>query len=183
MGTTVNDPRCRRCGWQREALRHYEGPLNADFDHAFDYPEKPESTPTFTLDALERWATEELSSWHWSGNEGLLRQDRRDLARYALALREAHAEEVAEFNAGYEAMKAGQPCDAEPAGTKYDVWHNGWAWAAHDCNAAARIAALEAERAQLVAQFENCGDCRDCFEECNPGASEAILGGQKEGGQ
>jgi len=39
-----------------------------------------------------------------------------------------HAEEVAEFNAGWQAAMDSLPPD-EPANTKHDVWLAGYAWA------------------------------------------------------
>ena len=45
-------------------------------------------------------------------------------------LNRERSEETAEFNAGYEAAKRGEP-DNEPSGCKYDVWSIGWAWGKH----------------------------------------------------
>ena len=51
--------------------------------------------------------------------------------------------EVAEFNAGYDAAKRGDPESAEPTDTRFDVWVAGYAWGKFD--------QLKAERAALAA--------------------------------
>lgn len=54
---------------------------------------------------------------------------RRGLAEDELAKRIADYDaEVAEFNAGYHAARAGTGEDEEPADTHYDVWTIGYAW-------------------------------------------------------
>lgn len=41
---------------------------------------------------------------------------------------DSYDEEVDEFNAGFEAYKAGKSVDDEPNNTKHDVWRIGWVW-------------------------------------------------------
>ena len=52
----------------------------------------------------------------------------RALVEQIETLRRQQAEEVEEFNAGYEAAKRGEPIENEPSHTPYDVWCIGWVW-------------------------------------------------------
>lgn len=100
----------------------------------------------------------------------------RDAARAeAQARLESYNSEADEFNAGFDAYRAGLSPDDEPE-VAHDVWRVGYAWAAYDTHIA-RIAELEAacERAleglrapTHAANDHNCEDwppgqgCRGC---------------------
>jgi hypothetical protein len=53
----------------------------------------------------------------------------RDAADAFEEMQRSQAEEVDEFNAGFDAAQRGEPIDNEPSHTPYDVWRVGWAWA------------------------------------------------------
>jgi uncharacterized coiled-coil protein SlyX len=86
-------------------------------------------------------------------------------------LKREQAEEVAEFNAGYDARRAGKPDSDEPYGIKYDVWKCGYAWAAYDDlkadreraeTAEARVKALEernSRQAELIRELVDTCTC------------------------
>lgn len=81
----------------------------------------------------------ELSALRASAAEAAtLRAERDELKR-------EYDEEVAEFNAGFEAYRSGIHYDDEPHDTKYDQWRCGWAWAAFDV-----LRATVAEQARQI---------------------------------
>lgn len=55
-----------------------------------------------------------------------------EMQRDRLDLEADEADEVAEFNAGFEAAKAGKTLDDEPSETRFDVWRVGFAWQKFD---------------------------------------------------
>lgn len=61
--------------------------------------------------------------------------------------------EVDEFNAGYEACRAGQPIEAEPSELHFDVWRQGWMVADYE--------RMSAEVADLRRQLEHANRWRD----------------------
>lgn len=72
-------------------------------------------------------------------------------------LLQQNSEEVAEFNAGYEAYHAGILIDEEPLGLKHDQWRIGWAWAAFE-PMQRRITELETALDDLLMAIDLPGD-------------------------
>lgn len=59
------------------------------------------------------------------------------------ALQKTQAEEVDEFNAGYEAAQRGETIESEPEYTPYDVWCIGWVWGDYQKRKAAKASIVE----------------------------------------
>lgn len=60
--------------------------------------------------------------------------------------------EVDEFNAGYEACKAGQPIEAEPSDLPFDVWRQGWMVADYE-RMSAELSTLRRQLADAQAEL------------------------------
>ena len=92
--------------------------------------------------------------------------------------RKDHIGDVDEFNAGFEAAKAGKTEADEPQDSEHDSWMPGFAWQKYE--------GLKAEVVSLTAQIDilehsNCRCCRekqsadsDCLEGCRCEGSAAI---------
>jgi len=83
------------------------------------------------LTKIESWWTDQFAIGH-----GLLTlmaiEDMQKLIVEVRRLREERVGEIAEFNAGFNAQRAGVEYDAPGVEQPYDVWRCGWAWGAFD---------------------------------------------------
>jgi len=116
------------------------------------------------LEARVKNLKDDLKSTIESSNE---MSDRNgELTAELARLKQRYNDEVAEFNAGFEAAKGGKSIDDEPNNCPFDVWKCGFAWGAFD-GLRAELTALrervkDYEEDRRTIMSERCGDEVHC---------------------